>query len=88
VGAAGGGYSGVRCVAEERRLRTLVRRLLDSDEVGVGLNFVSVDPDGSDDPDDPNRLDSRRLDFFLSPNMAKRSGPRLRGSGGARVGVS
>jgi hypothetical protein len=88
VGAAGGGYSGVRCVAEERRLRTLVRRLLDSDEVGVGLSFVSVDPDGSDDPDDPNRLDSRRLDFFLSPSMAKRSGPRLRGSGGARVGVS
>jgi hypothetical protein len=79
----------VRWDAEERRLRTLVRRLLDSDEAGVGLNFVFVDPDdGSDDPDDPNKLDSRRLDFFLSPNMAKRSTLGLRGSRGARVGVS
>jgi hypothetical protein len=62
----------VRCVAEERRLRTLVKRLLDSDDAGVGLNFwLFVDPDASDDADE-NRLDSRRADFFLSPNMARR----------------
>lgn len=87
--AAGGGYSGVRCVAEERRLRTLVKRLLDSDDAGVGLNFaLFVDPDGSDDPDDPNKLDSRRADFFLSPSMARRSSTCLCGAKEARVGVS
>jgi hypothetical protein len=50
----------------------LVKRLLDSDDAGVGLNFwLFVDPDASDDADE-NRLDSRRADFFLSPNMARR----------------
>ena len=66
-GAGGGGYSGVRCVAEDMRWRTLVSRELDSD--GVGLGFVFLLSDESEDPDE-NRLDNRWLDFFLSPNIA------------------
>jgi hypothetical protein len=71
-GVGGRGYSGVRCVAEDIRWRTLVRRELDSDD-GTGLSFVFLLSDESEDPDE-NRLDSRWLDFFLSPNMASGSG--------------
>jgi hypothetical protein len=49
------------------RWRTLVSRELDSD--GVGLSFVFLLSAESEDPDE-NRLDSRWLDFFLSPNIA------------------
>jgi hypothetical protein len=67
----------------------LVRRLLDSEDAGVALTYVfEEDVDGSDDADDPNILDSRRLDFFLCPNMAKRSSLALCGARGRRVGVS
>ena len=80
LGAAGGGYSGVRCVADDRRLRTLDRRPPDS-EAGTGL-VLEADPD--DDSEDPteNRLDSRWADFFLSPNMARLSITELCGEEG------
>jgi hypothetical protein len=71
-GADGGGYSGVRCAAEDMRWRTFVRRELDSED-GVGLSFVFLLSDESEDPDE-NRLDSRWLDFFLSPSIARASG--------------
>ena len=40
---------------------------------GAGLSLVELDAADSDDPLE-NRLDRRRLDFFLSPSMAGRSG--------------
>lgn len=64
VDEAGGGYSGARWVADERRFLTLVRRLLDSDVV-VGVELVSCESVDLLE----NRLDSLLLDFFLSPNM-------------------
>lgn len=68
LGAAGCGSSGVRRLAEEIRLRTLEKRLLDSDD-GAGLLLIDAADDSEDDPTE-KRLD-RRLDaFFFSPNMA------------------
>ena len=68
LGAAGCGGSGVRRLAEEIRLRTLEKRLLDSDD-GAGLLLIDAADDSEDDPTE-KRLD-RRLDaFFFSPNMA------------------
>lgn len=67
----------MRCVAdwavdvdavEEMRFFTLLKRPLDSDEVADWLCWAS------DEPPRENRLDSRWLDFFLSPILADTSG--------------
>lgn len=57
----------MRCVAEEMRLRTFVRRPVDS----VGVGDLSLLASLSEAPEDfEKRPDNRLLDFFLSPNMA------------------
>lgn len=66
-GGAGGGYSGVRCVADDMRFLTLVNRPLDS-EAGTGL-FAGLLSCASDDDPTENNPDSRWLDFFLSPSI-------------------
>jgi hypothetical protein len=76
LGTGGGTNSGVRCAAEEMRLRTFVKRLLDSEE-GAELVLVVLLSVESEDPTE-NRLDSRWLDFFLLANMARTSGLRMR----------
>jgi hypothetical protein len=66
VGGDGGGYSGARCVAEEMRFFTLVRRPVDCEDVVLVLaELVSC---VSEEPFE-KRPDSRFVDFFLSPNM-------------------
>ena len=70
LGGVGGGYSGARCVAEDMRFLTLVKRPPDSD--GTGEIFAALLTCESEDPTE-NRLESRWLDFFLSPNIVGRS---------------
>jgi hypothetical protein len=70
-GGEGGGYSGARCVAEERRFLTFVSRLVDCEDVVLvlaeALSGVSVEVF-------EKRPDRRLLDFFLSPNMVRIAG--------------
>jgi hypothetical protein len=70
-GGEGGGYSGARCVAEERRFFTFVRRLVGCEDVVLVLaevlSGVSVEVF-------EKRPDRRLLDFFLSPNMVRIAG--------------
>lgn len=61
---AGGGYSGARWFAEERRFLTFVSRPVVSDEF-VDCGFASRASAGGFE----NRLDSLLLDFFLSPSI-------------------
>lgn len=79
-GGGGGGYSGARCAAEDMRFLTLVNRPLDSEE-GTGDGFAGLPSCVSEDPTE-KRLDSRWLDFFLSPNIVGSSSYRLCRSGG------
>jgi hypothetical protein len=71
VGGAGGGYSGARCVAEESRFFTFVRRPVDCGDVVLVLTepFSCVSEELFE-----KRPDSRLLDFFLSPNIVSVSG--------------
>lgn len=54
-------------MTEEMRLRTLEKRLLDSDE-GAGLLLIEAADDSEDDPTE-KRLDRRLVAFFFSPSM-------------------
>lgn len=78
LGAAGCcAWSGVRCVADEMRLRTFARRL--GSDVGAGLVLIDTEEAASDadvDVDeDPTekRLESLWLAFFFSPSMVRAS---------------